>query len=103
MAMVHTALGDNLRVARLTRGLSAARLGELAGVAPSHISSIETGKRPNPGAFTLYAIARVLGVRLEDLMGVPRVERTTKGRSNARRVGNVVDFGERWSSRNVTS
>lgn len=80
-----TALGASLLAARLDAGLTHRQLGAMAGIAGSTISSIETGKAPNPGAYTLYRVAIVLGVRLEDLMGVPRVELTTKGRSRVRR------------------
>lgn len=79
-----TALGDNLRELRLARGITAHALGEATGIAATAITGIERGKVANPGVYTLYAIATTLGVRLEDLMGVQRVEHTTKGRTRAR-------------------
>jgi transcriptional regulator with XRE-family HTH domain len=51
----------------------------------STLGTIEGGRIKNPGVFTLYAIASALGVRLEDLMGVQRIEVTTKGRRHERR------------------
>jgi transcriptional regulator with XRE-family HTH domain len=58
----------------------------LGGVkASSTLGTIESGRVKHPGAFMLYAIASALGVRMEDLMGVQRIEITTKGRRHERR------------------
>lgn len=70
---------------RLEREITSTVLAELSGVSAGNITEIELGRIVNPGVFTLYSIAVALGVRVEDLMGVPRVEKTTKGRSHARR------------------
>lgn len=79
------ALRENVRVQRLAHDLSKADLSRNAHVSPTLLSNIETGKITNPGVYTLYAVAVTLGVRMEDLMGVQRIEGTTKGRVNARR------------------
>lgn len=80
-----TTIGTNLRAAQADAGLTNRALGAMAGVGPTTISSIVTGRLANPGVYTLYGLAIALGVRMEDLMGVPRVELTTKGRSRVRR------------------
>lgn len=85
LAPTTTALGANLRAARLEAGWNHRELAEMTGANQTTYSDVETGRITNPGVYTLYKLAVVLGVRLEDLMGVPRVEATTKGRSRARR------------------
>jgi DNA-binding XRE family transcriptional regulator len=59
--------GENpVRVWRTHRGLTAHQLAKLAGLAPSYLSEIETGKKP--GSFDAMArLARALGVAMEDL------------------------------------
>ena len=59
--------GENpVRVWRSHRGLSAHELAEAAGMAPSYLSEIETGRKP--GSFDAMArLARALGVAMEDL------------------------------------
>lgn len=83
----NSTLGDNVRRERLARGFTAAALSHVTGVAATAITSIERGTVTNPGVYTLYAIATALGVRIEDLAGVTRVDHTTKGRSRARERG----------------
>ena len=60
-------MGDRLRQARQTRGLSLRGLAELVGVSPSLISQVETG-RAKPSVNTLYALANELGVSLDVLL-----------------------------------
>lgn len=62
-------LAGNLRRVREFRGLTQDDLASSAGVARSTITAIENGKRTNPGVVTVYALARVLGVTMEALMG----------------------------------
>lgn len=59
--------GENpVRVWREFRGLKAVSLARAAGMSPAYLSEIETGKKD--GTFrTMAAIARVLGVSLDDL------------------------------------
>lgn len=80
-----TVLGANVRAARQQGGWSIGQLADMTGASRASYSDMESGRITNPGVYTLYKLAVVLGVRLEDLMGVPRVEVTTKGRSRARR------------------
>ena len=58
---------SSLRVWRRYRGLTQTALARAAAVPQSVISAIETGKR-SPSLKTLRALARALGVDLEDLM-----------------------------------
>ncbi|MEN6543950.1 helix-turn-helix transcriptional regulator [Parvibaculum sp.] len=59
--------GENpVRVWREFRGLKAVELARAAGISPAYLSEIETGKKD--GTFrTMAAVARVLGVSLDDL------------------------------------
>jgi transcriptional regulator with XRE-family HTH domain len=60
-------MGDRLRQARRTRGLSLRGLAEVLGVSPSLISQVETG-RAKPSVNTLYALANELGISLDVLL-----------------------------------
>lgn len=73
-------LGTNARAARLERGLTIRALAHMASLSPSVVAELESGRIKDPRVSTLYAIAVALGIRMEDLMGVQRVEATTKGR-----------------------
>ena len=56
-----------VRVWRSYRGMTAHQLAELADLAPSYLSEIETGKKP--GSFDAMArLARALGVAMEDFV-----------------------------------
>ena len=60
-------MGDRLRAARLSRGLSLRGLAERLGVSASLISQVETG-RAKPSVNTLYALATELGISLDTLL-----------------------------------
>ena len=60
-------MGDRLREARVSRGLSLRGLAERLGVSPSLISQVETG-RAKPSVSTLYAIVTELGISLDELV-----------------------------------
>lgn len=77
-------MADRLRAARTAAGLTQHELGRLSDTGRTYIAQVEIGRITNPGAYTLYAVCAVLGLRMEDLMNVPRVERTTKGLSRRR-------------------
>lgn len=68
-------LGRHLRAQRTHRGLSQARLGELAGLSPRYISQLESGKG-NVSILRLWELAKVLGVPLEELVRLDAGERT---------------------------
>jgi len=65
--LVYGEMGDRLREARVTHGLSLRGLAERLGVSPSLISQVETG-RARPSVSTLYAIANELNVSLDELL-----------------------------------
>jgi DNA-binding XRE family transcriptional regulator len=56
-----------VRVWRTHRGMTAHELAKIAGLAPSYLSEIETGKKPGSVA-AIARLARALGVAMEDLM-----------------------------------
>ena len=60
-------LATAVRERRLTLGLSAERLARDADVSVDTVRRIERGLIPNPGFFTVAALARVLGITLDDL------------------------------------
>jgi transcriptional regulator with XRE-family HTH domain len=62
-------IGKRLENARRLRMWTQARLAQEAGVSPTTISGIETGKIGRPHFGTLGKLARVLGVAPEELLG----------------------------------
>jgi transcriptional regulator with XRE-family HTH domain len=62
-------LGERIKRARGLRGMSTRKLAAELGVSAGQISHIETG-RSAPSANTLYAMASVLGVSLDQLLGL---------------------------------
>lgn len=61
-------IGERIAQARSLSGLSAAALGEKAGLSKAIVSMLEGGQRENPHVNTISAIARVLGIRVEWLI-----------------------------------
>ena len=59
-------LGAKLRLARRQAGLSLRELARQLSVSPSFLSQMENGKS-QPSVATLYSIAQVLGVSIDDL------------------------------------
>jgi transcriptional regulator with XRE-family HTH domain len=57
-------IGDEVRHARLTLGLSQSRVGEVVGVSKATISRLERGQRPHSTIVTLASVARVVGLDL---------------------------------------
>ena len=93
-------IGERLRDARLRQGLSLRGLAKALGVSPSLISQVETGKT-QPSVSTLYAIVSLLGVSLDELLGVgPAAPRDAAQPSPVQRaVENPVlemENGVRW-------
>ncbi len=60
-------LGNRLREARTSQGLSLRSLAERLGVSPSLLSQVETG-RAKPSVSTLSAIVNELGVSLDEML-----------------------------------
>ncbi|WP_394237371.1 helix-turn-helix domain-containing protein [Niallia oryzisoli] len=63
-----TEFGEKLRLLRKEKGLSLRKLSELAGVAPSYLSQVETGKRRIPKVEMLEKIACGLNIPYLDLL-----------------------------------
>jgi transcriptional regulator with XRE-family HTH domain len=59
-------LGARLRVVRLRSGMSLREVARQLGVSPSFISQMENGKS-QPSVATLYSIAQLLGVSIDEL------------------------------------
>lgn len=67
-------IGQRIRRFREEAGLSASELAEKTGIAKSYLSALENSEddeKRRPGANTLYAIAKELGVAMSDLLGRP--------------------------------
>ena len=62
-------LGNRLRRARQARGVSLRSAAHELGVSASLISQVETGKS-KPSVATLYAYANLLGVSVDDVLGL---------------------------------
>ncbi len=62
-----------VKVWREKRGLSQRELAEQAGVSPSYLAEIETGKKPG-SADALRKLSRVLVIPMENLVSTPRVD-----------------------------
>ena len=61
-------LGRQLRQARETRNTTREKLGSDAGVAPSTIAKLESGRVAEPGLFTVWAICKALHLGVEGLL-----------------------------------
>jgi transcriptional regulator with XRE-family HTH domain len=75
-------MGERLRAVRRERGLSLRELAKRLDVSPSLISQVETG-RASPSVSTLYAMAQVLSVSVDDLLfdEVDRPQRSAPARA----------------------
>ena len=69
------ALGSQIRVRRLAKGLSQQQLAELARLSPRYISQLESG-HGNISIVRLYELARALGVALHELVRLETPRRT---------------------------
>jgi transcriptional regulator with XRE-family HTH domain len=73
-------LGDRIRKARQAYGMSQAELARRIGISTNSMNLIEVGKTPDPAASRVKAIADVLWVTTDYLLGRevrPRQELTT--------------------------
>jgi transcriptional regulator with XRE-family HTH domain len=77
-------IGKNLRAARAREGMALKELAAHIGLSASYVSQVENGYVKTPGIGPLYTWASALGVRMEDLMELPRIEHTSKGRRRAK-------------------
>ena len=63
-------LGDRIRKARLSYGMSQAELARRAGISKNAMNEIEMNKTLNPGVLQVKAIAAVLHVSADYLLGL---------------------------------
>ncbi len=63
------ALGARITAARADKGISVARLAELAGVSKAYMHQIENGDCARPSAQVLFNIARVLNTSIAHILG----------------------------------
>lgn len=63
-------VGQNVRRARLARGLTQEKLAETTGRTQQYISGLEAGRR-NPTVITLFEFAEALGVTPAKLVSPP--------------------------------
>jgi DNA-binding XRE family transcriptional regulator len=61
-------VGEGIIALRAYRGMTQKALAERAGIKQPYLSAIESGKKPG-SALALTAIAKVLGVTVEDVLG----------------------------------
>lgn len=64
-------VGQRIRELREARGLSGNALAKLAGISQGHLRDIEIGRHKSPTLETARAIARALGVTLDNLIREP--------------------------------
>ena len=64
-------VGRVIRRLREAKGLSGLALARLSGVTQGHLWALEAGKVANPGAAVLQALARALGVTVDELLHEP--------------------------------
>jgi transcriptional regulator with XRE-family HTH domain len=83
-------IGDRLAAVRELSGLSAAALGEKAGLSRAIVSMIESGERKNPNSKTISALAHVLGVSVGWLIDGVGPEPTKKAVQAAVAKGNAA-------------
>jgi len=62
-------LGQRIRKARERYGMSQAELARRIGVSKNTMNLIESSKTPDPGVLKVQAIAAVLRISLDDLIG----------------------------------
>lgn len=71
-------LGNAIRAARVAKGLSLRAVAAEADISPSLLSQVETGKT-QPSVGTLYTLVNVLGVSLDDLLGIEHAPQAAPG------------------------
>ena len=64
-------IGKRIRALREERGLTQREVARRAGLTPSGVGFIEHGQTRNPSAETVVAVARALGVPVEELLREP--------------------------------
>lgn len=62
-------LGERVRTARERAGLSSNELARMVGTSQPSVTRIESGETPKPNVFVVAAIAKALGVTVDELIG----------------------------------
>lgn len=62
-------LGERIKTARNTAGISGNKLAQLCGTSQANIARLESGETTAPNVFLILAIAMVLGMTVEELVG----------------------------------
>jgi transcriptional regulator with XRE-family HTH domain len=82
--------GEQLRVRRGELGLTLRELARQVAVSPSLVSQVERGLAM-PSVATIYALARVLELSLDDLFGMAPRDAGRRGAGNGRLLGAAVE------------
>jgi transcriptional regulator with XRE-family HTH domain len=90
----HSQIGERLREARQSQGLTARDVAKRVGVSPSLISQIERDK-VNPSVSTLWGLVTVLGLTMSDLFSEVEGARQTPSASFAAPTGPLTAEGAR--------
>jgi transcriptional regulator with XRE-family HTH domain len=61
-------LGQAIKRLRTKQRLTQAQLAERAGVSQPYLSQLEAGQKREPAVRIIHRIAKVLGVKIEDLL-----------------------------------
>lgn len=83
MAMNERGLGLRLQKARKKAGFTQQELCQKSGLSYSTLAKIERGAIKSPSIFTIQQIAGVLGLSIDDIMGVPKKGADGKKRSKS--------------------
>ncbi|QEV98798.1 cupin domain-containing protein [Microbacterium caowuchunii] len=102
MTTANDNIGSRLRSAREARGISLRKVAQEVGVSASMLSQVETGKS-QPSVATLYSLANVLAISVDQLLGLepepPSVETRTARLDLQRGAENPaieMENGVRW-------
>ena len=68
LVRVRVKLGARLRTRRTAIGMTQRELSEVSGVRLDTLRSIEQGRTPNPGVFTVSALALAIGISIDSLI-----------------------------------
>lgn len=69
--MIIISVGENIRKARINKGITQEQLAESSGISLNFVSKIERQKRQNLTVKTLSAIASALNVSVSELLNEP--------------------------------
>ena len=82
-------LGDRIRALRKHAGMPAAELARRVALSRNQLYMIESNKTPDPGAFTVLALAEEFGVTTDYLLTGQRTLRTSTKRPRPRKAAPV--------------